>query len=53
MLTDRDMCMAAFHQGRTLHEILIAVAMSKIVFSVRPGHTAKLSVARADTVSQR
>jgi CBS domain-containing protein len=29
MLTDRDACMSALHQGRPLHEILVANAMSR------------------------
>lgn len=33
MITDRDACMAAYTQGRPLHEILVSVAMSKVVYS--------------------
>lgn len=29
MITDRDICMAAFTQGRPLHEIPVAIAMSQ------------------------
>jgi len=36
MLTDRDICMAAYTQGRALTDIPIASAMSKHVFSCRP-----------------
>lgn len=33
MITDRDVSMAAYTQGRLLREILVSVAMSKEVFS--------------------
>lgn len=36
MLTDRDICMAAYTQGRALTDIPIASAMWKQVFSCRP-----------------
>ena len=36
MLTDRDLCMAAYTQGRPLREISTALAMSKQVWSCRP-----------------
>jgi CBS domain-containing protein len=36
VVTDRDLCMAAYTQGRALHEIPIANAMSKTVFTVGP-----------------
>ena len=29
MITDRDICMAAYHQGRPLHEIQVATSMAK------------------------
>ena len=35
MLTDRDICMAAYTQGRALHEIPVAIAMSKVLCSCR------------------
>jgi CBS domain-containing protein len=35
MLTDRDVCMAAYTQGRPLHSIDVASAMSKNVCSCR------------------
>jgi CBS domain-containing protein len=35
MITDRDICMAAWTRGRALHEITVSGAMSKIVHSVR------------------
>ena len=34
MLTDRDVCMAAYTQGRSLPEIPVATAMARIVFTV-------------------
>ena len=43
MLTDRDICMAAYTQGRALPEIPVASAMSKRVCSCRP--TDAISVA--------
>lgn len=36
LLTDRDVCMAAFTQGRPLKEIPTSIAMSKEVWSCRP-----------------
>jgi CBS domain-containing protein len=36
MITDRDACMAAYTQGRSLHEIPVSVAMSKEVYSCAP-----------------
>jgi CBS domain-containing protein len=36
MVTDRDVCMAAFTQGRALDELLVHVAMSSHVVAVRP-----------------
>lgn len=35
MLTDRDICMAAYTQGRPLSEIMAATAASQSVFGVR------------------
>jgi signal-transduction protein with cAMP-binding, CBS, and nucleotidyltransferase domain len=43
MITDRDICMAAYMQGRRLHDIPVAIAMSKEVYSCRP--TDSLAVA--------
>ncbi len=37
MLTDRDICMAAYTQGRPLRELSVASAMSKEVVVVRRG----------------
>jgi CBS domain-containing protein len=39
MITDRDVCMAAFTRGRPLHEIPVSVAMSKEVLSCPPDAT--------------
>lgn len=36
MVTDRDICMAAFTQGRALQELPIHIAMSKQIYSARP-----------------
>lgn len=36
MLTDRDVCMAALHAARPLHELAIADAMAKQPVTVRP-----------------
>src|SRR5277367_3497637 len=36
MITDRDICMAAYTQGKTLHEILVQTAASHRLASVRP-----------------
>jgi CBS domain-containing protein len=35
MLTDRDICMAAYTQGRALHELRVSSAMSKELHTVR------------------
>lgn len=37
MLTDRDICMAAFTQGRALSEIRVSTAMSRSLWSCHPG----------------
>jgi CBS domain-containing protein len=34
MITDRDICMASFFQGRLLHQIPISAAMSRAVCSI-------------------
>ncbi|HEY0713179.1 MAG TPA: CBS domain-containing protein [Polyangia bacterium] len=36
MITDRDICMAAYTQGRPLADIPVARAMSKVAYSCRP-----------------
>ena len=36
MLTDRDICMAAYYQGRTLGEIPVSSAMSREVYACFP-----------------
>ena len=36
MLTDRDICMAAYSEGRALREILVSNAMSKEVYACLP-----------------
>ncbi|MBL8861310.1 MAG: CBS domain-containing protein [Planctomycetes bacterium] len=40
IVTDRDVCMAAYTQGRALHEISVASIMSKHVFTIGPDATA-------------
>jgi CBS domain-containing protein len=39
MITDRDICMAAYTQGRALDELLVNSAMAKTVFTVLPEAT--------------
>lgn len=39
MLTDRDICMAAYTQGKPLREIPVITAMSKQVYACRPDDT--------------
>jgi CBS-domain-containing membrane protein len=46
MITDRDVCMAAYMKGLPLSQIDVASAMSKPVFSCSPDH----SVVEAETV---
>src|SRR5678816_950170 len=36
VITDRDICMAAYTQGRSLDQILVNAVMAKHVVSVRP-----------------
>ncbi len=43
MITDRDICMAAYTQGRALGEIRVQQAMSKVVYTCHPDD--KLSAA--------
>lgn len=37
MITDRDICMAAYTQGKPLAEISVGTAASRTVFTVHPG----------------
>jgi CBS domain-containing protein len=39
VITDRDVCMAAYTQGKPLAEIAVASAMSRDVATCRPGDT--------------
>lgn len=41
MITDRDICMAAYTKGAALRDIPISVAMSKYVYSCKPDSTVK------------
>jgi CBS-domain-containing membrane protein len=40
IVTDRDICMAAYTQGRALHEIPVERVMSRHVFTIGPDATA-------------
>jgi CBS domain-containing protein len=44
MLTDRDVCMAAFINGRPLHELLVDQAMSRNVVRVAPDDAIELAL---------
>ena len=46
VVTDRDLCMAAYTQGKPLHEIQLHTLMSKELFSCRPDD----DLAKAETV---
>ncbi len=39
IVTDRDVCMAAYTQGRALHDIPVADVMSKVVYTIGPDAT--------------
>lgn len=45
MLTDRDVCMASYTQGRALHEIQAEQVMSKMIFTLAPGDAIPTAVA--------
>jgi CBS domain-containing protein len=49
VVTDRDICMAAYTQGRPLHEVPVATAMSRQVISIK----AEDDVARAFELLRR
>jgi CBS domain-containing protein len=49
VITDRDIAMAAYTQGKPLHQMTVSSAMSKALFAVRP--TEPLLV--AETIMQR
>jgi CBS domain-containing protein len=49
MITDRDICMAACFQGKSLHEICVRDAMARQVLSCRPTNT----VQQAEGMMQR
>lgn len=49
MLTDRDICMAAYLQGKTLHDIPVATAMSTQLFTCKSDD----SVEAAETMMRR
>jgi CBS domain-containing protein len=44
MLTDRDICMTAVHQGGSLDDLRVSAAMSHGVVSCRPGDSVELAV---------
>lgn len=50
MLTDRDVCMAAYTQGRGLREILVQDVMTRKVASCKPGDELRVAL---DTMSTR
>jgi CBS domain-containing protein len=50
MITDRDICMAAFTQGKRLDEILISSAMSREVHAASPNEDVERA---ADLMSQK
>jgi len=39
MVTDRDVCMAALHRGRPLHELVVSDAMATVPVTVGPEET--------------
>ncbi len=39
IVTDRDLCMAAYFTGRALATVPVSEAMSKVVFTIEPGHS--------------
>jgi len=41
MITDRDICMAAYTQGRSLIELPVAIAMSKELYTCTPDDSIK------------
>jgi CBS domain-containing protein len=49
MLTDRDICMAAYTQGRPLADIPVASAMSKQVYSCRPSDAVAVALKVMET----
>jgi len=53
IVTDRDLCMAAYTQGRALHEIRIADVMSKVVFTVGSDATASDALELMNTKAVR
>lgn len=48
MITDRDICMAAYHQGKRLAEIVISSAASRSVFTIHEDD----DVAKAEALMQ-
>src|SRR5262245_9473134 len=44
MLTDRDVCMAAYTQGRALREMIVASAMARDVRSCRTTDTVRVAL---------
>jgi CBS domain-containing protein len=43
MITDRDICMAAYTQGKSLAEIPVSIAMSKELFTCTPDDSIKVA----------
>ncbi len=46
MLTDRDVCMAAYTQGRPLEELVVSSAMSRTVHACAPGDSLPAALER-------
>jgi len=53
VLTDRDVAMAAYTQGRPLHEVRVATAMSGPACSCRPADSLRQALARMVEASVR
>jgi CBS domain-containing protein len=43
VITDRDICMAAYTQGRPLHAIPVATASSRRLFAIHPNDTLEVA----------
>jgi CBS domain-containing protein len=53
MITDRDICMATYFQGRPPMEIPVMVAASRFLYSVRPNDPVEVALARMRTHQTR
>ncbi len=43
VITDRDICMAAYTQGKALHAIPVSIASSRKLFAIRPGDSVEIA----------